>query len=283
MKILTFDIEDWFHILETYHNDNYTHWEKYEKRIHLGTNLILDLLEKYEQKATFFCLGWVAETYPEIIKKISKQGHEIGTHTHYHQLVFSQTRSTFKGDLDRSIQTIEQLTGIKVKYFRAPGFSITQSSLWAFEALINAGIEVDCSVFPTHRAHGGLPGFLKPEPARIQVQGSIIKELPINYYSITGTLPVVFSGGGYFRLLPYKFIKLLTQKSDYLMSYFHPRDFDPDQPILEGLSAIKKFKSYVGLNNTHKKLCNWLEDFEFMEVGTAIKRIDWEKTPIIKI
>jgi hypothetical protein len=109
-----------------------------------------------------------------------------------------------------------------------------------------------------------------------------MKQLPINFSTLIGK-PLIFSGGGYFRLLPYSLIKIWTRQSDYVMSYLHPRDFDPNQPVIKELSMARKFKSYVGLKGTMAKLEQWLNDFDFIDITTAIKKIEWEKVPVVEL
>ncbi|MDP3443870.1 MAG: polysaccharide deacetylase family protein, partial [Ignavibacteria bacterium] len=159
MNILTFDIEEWFHLLDNESTKTIHEWKNYEVRIHENMERIFAILEKTNSKATFFCLGWIAETYPEVIKEIVARGYEIGTHTSMHQLIYEQTPKEFSIDLEHSVKTLEDLTGQKVKYFRAPGFSITENEKWAFEILVEQGIEVDSSIFPAARAHGGFPSY----------------------------------------------------------------------------------------------------------------------------
>jgi polysaccharide deacetylase family protein (PEP-CTERM system associated) len=227
-------------------------------------------------------LGWIAETYPEVIKEIVSSGYEVGTHTHMHQLVYEQTPAEFEKDLEYSIKILEDITGQKVKYFRAPGFSITENEKWAFEILVKNGIEVDCSIFPASRAHGGFQGYNAPAASLIKYNGILLKEFPINYITLASR-PVIYSGGGYFRLFPYRFIEQWTAKSDYVMSYLHPRDFDAEQPVIKELSLYRKFKSYVGLRGASKKLKKWLTDFEFVDIQTAIKLIDWNEVPVVEL
>ena len=146
-------------------------------------------------------------------------------------------------DLEKSIKTLEDITGKKVRSFRAPGFSITTKNLWAFDALHSLGIEIDSSIFPASRAHGGMKKFIVSKPSIIKYNGIKLKEFPINTQNLLG-YPFIFSGGGYFRLFPYRLIKKFTDNSDYIMTYFHPRDFDINQPLIPGLSISRKFNSY---------------------------------------
>ncbi len=199
-----------------------------------------------------------------------------------HQLVYEQQPEEFRTDLEASIRVLEDVSGKKVKYFRAPGFSIREENVWAFEILAKAGIEVDCSIFPAPRAHGGLPSYSAPVPSVLRYKGFELKEFPISYVSIAG-IPLVFSGGGYFRLFPYVFIKKWTSSSTYVMTYLHPRDFDADQPRITGLSRARMFKSYVGINRAIQKLEKWIDDFCFIDLKTAIATIDWKNVPVVDV
>lgn len=282
MNILTFDIEEWFHLLDNDATKSVKEWSNFESRIKLGMDLIFNIIDSTNVKATFFVVGWMAEQYPEIIKEISNRCFEVGSHTHLHQLAYEQNRQTFYNDVERSIKTLEDTTGKKVRSFRAPGFSITDHNKWAFEILHELGIEIDASVFPAGRAHGGLPSYKTSKPSILKYNGIELKEFPINTYNYFGK-PIIFSGGGYFRLLPYNLIKLWTKNSDYVMSYFHPRDFDNEQPVVPGLSLLRRFKSYVGLKKCQPKLEQWLKDFDFVDLETANQMINWDQVPVIKL
>jgi polysaccharide deacetylase family protein (PEP-CTERM system associated) len=282
MRVLTFDIEDWFHLLDNNSTKGPEEWSKYPSRVEGSTEKILDLLAEKQIKATFFCLGWIAIKYPGLIRKIHSAGHEIGSHSHMHQLVYEQTKKEFKEDLDQSIQTLEDIIGEKVSCFRAPGFSIKEENKWAFEVLYEIGIRSDCSVFPAARSHGGYKTITYSSPFRLKCNGVILREFPINTKSVLGQR-FIYSGGGYFRLLPYNMIKRFTEQSNYVMTYFHPRDFDAGQPMLDSLSAFRKIKSYYGLRSSFNKFRNYLDDFSFIDLQTASEVIDWEKTPLISI
>jgi polysaccharide deacetylase family protein (PEP-CTERM system associated) len=282
MKILAFDIEEWFHLLDNESTRTSVQWCKYEKRIHHNIDKILTFLEDGKNSATFFVLGWVAEKYPDVVKKIYDNGYEIGSHSYMHQLVYSQSPHEFREDLNRSIKLLQDITGEKVKYFRAPGFSITEKNLWSFEIIHELGIEIDCSIFPARRAHGGMPLYGHDKPSILKYNGISLRELPMNTYLVFSK-QIVFSGGGYFRLLPYPLIKKWTEQSDYIMSYFHPRDFDPGQPRIKELSLLRKFKSYVGLTGAEHKLKKWLCDFNFVDIRMAEKLIDWDQVRSIRL
>jgi polysaccharide deacetylase family protein (PEP-CTERM system associated) len=282
MNILTFDVEEWFHILDNDSTKTANKWKNYESRIHANMERILVLLDTAKVKATFFCLGWIAETYPEIVREVVKRGYEIGTHTTMHQLIYEQSPKEFSNDVEHSIKTLEDITGQKVKYFRAPGFSIRKDNKWAFEILASLGIEIDSSIFPAPRAHGGFPSYKEPFPSILQYNGIQIKELPISYSFILGKA-VIYSGGGYFRFFPYSLIKRWTEHSSYVMTYFHPRDFDSDQPIIDSLPLMRRFKSYVGLSGALRKCEKLLNNFDFIDISEADKTIDWNTVPLVNI
>jgi peptidoglycan-N-acetylglucosamine deacetylase len=152
---------------------------------------------------------------------------------------------------------------------------------WAFAALAESGIEIDSSVFVSSRAHGGFAGFGSAEPCLIKHQGIVLKEFPVGTGRIIGR-QIVFSGGGYFRLLPYFQIRQMLRQSTYAMTYFHPRDFDADQPRLPGLPWRRVFKSYVGLGSSFEKLKMLLKEFQFIDIKEADTAIDWPGRPVVE-
>lgn len=282
MNVLTFDIEEWYHGSNL--NDLLTEedWLNYPPRIDLFLPKVLDKLDEYQIKATFFCIGWMARTYPDVIKRIRQHGHEIACHTDKHLLVNKMTPESFDRDLKSALDSIQDLTGEKIISFRAPTFSISEDAAWAFQVLAENGIENDCSIFPAPRSFGGFPSFGEAAPALIKYKDCLIKELPISTANILGK-PIVFGGGGYFRLFPYRIIKKLMKKSDYNMTYLHMRDFDPDQYRFKQLPLLQYFKTYYGLNRAYPKFVNMLKDFVWINVKQAINQIDFEKVKTIKL
>ena len=271
MNILTFDIEEWFHCDFISSDKN---WSNYEVRIHENTDFILGVLSNYNRKATFFILGWIAEKYPEIVKKIHAEGHEIGCHSMKHKLVHRMTPNQFREDTNRALNEIEKIVGEKVIMYRAPAFSITKDTTWAFEILNELGITHDASIFPAKHDYGGFPSFGDAKPSIIEINGIFIKEFPMNVHKIINK-PIVFSGGGFFRLLPYNIIRRLTADSDYVMTYFHPRDFDEDQPMLKHLPLIRKFKSYYGLKKSGAKFDKFVSDFKTTSILEVSEKYNW--------
>ena len=282
MNILTFDIEEWFHLLDFDATRTEDEWKRYEVRIHDNVDRILDILDSTNTKATFFIIGWIAKTYPKVVRKIAEK-YQIGSHTMNHQLVWQQSPSEFKEDVTSSIKLLEDITGQKVECFRAPGFSIRESEAWAYEILYEAGIRYDSSVFPAHHAHGGMPSYGKAVPSIIKHNDVEMKEFPISSKKVLSK-PLIFSGGGYFRLFPYPVIRQFAGSSKgYMLSYIHPRDLDAGQPVLEGLPLARRFKSYVGLKGAEQKLRRFLSDYRFTDLATASVSIDWGSVPIVEI
>lgn len=282
MNILTFDVEEWFHLLDFDATRTEAEWGNYEVRIYENVDRILDILERTNTKATFFIIGWVAKTYPDVVKKIAVK-YQIGSHTMNHQLVWQQTPEEFRKDVESSVKLLQDITGQPIECFRAPGFSIRESEPWAFDILADLGIKYDCSIFPAHHAHGGMPSYGAPVPALIKHGDIVMKEFPVTTKTVFGK-KIIFSGGGYFRLMPYPIIKKWSKECDeYLLSYIHPRDLDGGQPMLEGLPLKRKFKSYVGTKGAAEKLRHYLKDFKFTDVKTAAENICWEKVPVVEL
>jgi polysaccharide deacetylase family protein (PEP-CTERM system associated) len=241
-------------------------WDKQELRVHIGVNFILNELDKRNIKATFFILGWIADRCPDLVRRISTLGHEICTHGHSHTPLDLHTPISFEEDLLRSMNSISKITGKKIRGFRAPSFSITDTTLWALDILTKSGIEYDSSIFSTTHPDYGISNF----PTRI-IQLTGLYEVPLCKSSYIG-IKIPVCGGGYFRLLPYWMIKIFLKKSirhENIVTYFHPWEFDPDQPRIN-LPIIKKFRHYIGLRNNQNKFIKFLDDFEFTTIETLI-------------
>jgi len=282
MNILTFDVEEWFHILDHESTKSQKYWSNYEYRLDKNIDDLLKILQKHNQKATFFCLGWLNKKHKHIIKKLDEYGYEIGSHSMYHQLVYNQKVSEFEEDLKESIHSLEDTIGKKITTYRAPGFSVKEENRWFFELLLKYGIKIDCSIFPAKRAHGGFDNFSFSKPSLIKSKEIFLKELPMNTFNIFGK-KFIFTGGGYFRITPLSFLDYHIRYSDYIMTYMHPHDFDKNKPLLSDLSPIRKFKSKVGLKSSMKKLEYLIKNHEFLDIAEADKRIDWDNAPTIDL
>ena len=278
MNILTFDIEDW------YNHDDYSEdfeWDKFEVRLYEGVDKILQALSDSKTKGTFMCLGWVAEKHPSIIKQIVAEDHHIGCHSYQHQLATKFTREEFKQDTYKAKCLIEDVAGCEVNAYRVPSFSITKENKWTFDVLIELGFKYDSSVFPLTHEFGGIPGF-KATPSLIKTSNGVLKEFPISLGKILGR-DIVFSGGCYFRIMPYGIISNLTRKSDYLMSYFHPSDFDPLQPQMPQLSRMRQFKNRVALKGAYTKFVKYIKDFNFINLCETDNLVDWSSSQTVTL
>lgn len=286
--ILTFDIEEWFHLLDFDATRSESQWDSYEVRIYDNVERLLRILDETHSSATFFIVGWIARRYPDLVRRIAER-YQIGSHTMNHQLVWQQSREDFRNDVVSSLHLLEDITGKPVECFRAPGFSIRESELWAFDILYENGIRYDSSIFPAKGSHGGIPGGisnlqrngymlldfreLQKTPSLLNLHPNHIVEFPISSHHVLGK-DLVFNGGGYFRLMPYSLIKRWSEQSaDYLLSYIHPRDLDAGQPMLQGLPLTRRFKSYVGLKTAETKLLRYLHDFQCFDMSTAVNGI----------
>ncbi len=248
MNILTFDIEDWFHTHQNRKSYSGHIWEELPSRVIENTKRILILLEKHELKATFFVLGWVAKYYPSVVKMIYSKGHEIGAHSYWHHNPHFISHSDFEKDLKLCLDTIEDITGQKVIAYRAPGFNLNLKDDWAFDILAEYGIKIDSSVQISK-----MPSKI---PIVVKGNNNTIIEFPL----ITTCFGLPFSGGGYFRALPFNYIKYLFEKRSYNLLYFHPRDFDPENPFTNLFSFFRNLLNRINTGKCENRLEYILEN-----------------------
>ncbi len=259
------DVEDWFHVLEYAGAPAIDQWPLQQSRVEAATLRMLDLLDLYGHRATFFCLGWIAVHHPQVIAEIARRGHEIGSHGHSHALVSSLSRDAFARDLDASLEALHRACGQTVKAFRAPGFSIGDEQTWAFGILASRGIDLDASLFLADRAHGGILLRRERPFELVLAGGQRILEVPIIPLQLAGrSLP--FSGGGYLRVLPQPLLmaafSAFERKGLAVAAYVHPRELDPDQPRLD-LPWRRQWKYYVGLEGTVGKIESLFRAYRF--------------------
>ena len=281
---LSIDLEDWFHFLDLKETTHIEQWQSFEGRVEQMTLPLLSFLDKHGQKATFFVLGWIAERYPDLVLEAARRGHDIACHSYAHALVYKMSPSEFERDLVKALECIEKACGVQARAFRAPGFSINARSLWAFDLLRKHGIEVDSSVFPALRSHGGFP-VAPVRPFFAQTAHGPLLELPISCIEIWGQR-LVFSGGGYFRLCPALFVKRAFARAERLdepvMTYFHPRDFFTNQPQL-AMSAIRRFRANVNLSKSFTKLGVLLQTYNFGTVAEYMAQFEAAALPSISL
>ena len=274
INALSFDIEDWFHLVDIDAVADPNTWPDFPSIVERRTDEILSICDEFGVKATFYFLGWIAERYPQLVRRTVEQGHEIGTHSYWHRKVCDLDPKTFEEDLKLSIRVIEDAGEAPVTSFRAPSFSITPGTEWAFDILLDQGMSYDASLFPVPRENGGYPCPVEPHVYTSAPSGRIIPELPMSLMNI-GPRRVGFSGGGYLRLFPGWLIRrgfnALHRKNLPGVVYLHPRDLAPDSPVVP-MSTSRHFKSYVGLASTAKKLRMLLKRYRFAPCGDVLKQ-----------
>ena len=263
-NIMTVDVEDWFHILEVEGGYQRSDWGSLESRVERNTERLLALFERQRTSATFFIVGWVAWKYPRLVRTIAEAGHEIASHSFWHEVIRRHDRNSLAADLGASRRLLEDLSGTAVRGFRAPGGSITPLEAWAFDVMLEEGYRYDSSLCPGVSSHGGYPS---PHygPHMIKCEGGLLAEIPSSTVSI-GARRVPYAGGGYLRLFPAALIDYCIRGDNRAgrpsTVYVHPREIDPDQPRME-LSALRRFKYYVGLRSTEAKLESMLAKHRF--------------------
>ena len=269
MFVLTFDIEDWFHVLDNEQTRNEEQWLNLPRKVERGVEMILDCLDRQSVRGTFFILGWVAREHPDLVREIARRGHDIGCHSYAHQLVYEQSPAEFEADLARALDEIQACTGEQCISYRAPGFSIKRANTWAFEILDKHGIENDSSLFLGPRAHGGFDGLDCDGPFNLLLPSdNVVAMWPLVGKSVLGR-NVILSGGGYFRLAPYWMLRRLFSASDYQMTYFHPRDFDARVDDVPGVSRFRQWKLSVGSGTALAKLEALLSEYKFVSLPEA--------------
>jgi polysaccharide deacetylase family protein (PEP-CTERM system associated) len=266
--VLTIDFEDWFHSLDPFPEN----WRNYERRVDYGTNKLLEMLSLKNSKATFFVLGDAAVHYPQLIKRIDFAGHEIASHGFSHNFIYEQSAKEFKLDLRHSLDYLSGLTGKKIISYRAPYFSITNKSKWAFDILMEEGIEQDSSVFPVINHRYGISGNIRLP----YMLSNGLWEWPITTYkTFLGNFP--FAGGVYFRFLPVSvskyFILSLLRKKEPVLFYIHPWELDPLQPRLPTATSFLRFRHYYGLAKTFNKLTSAFNCINIITLSEGIKLI----------
>lgn len=273
LNAFTVDVEDYYQVSAFEDRISHDDWHDYPSRVVNNTQRLLDLLDLHETTATFFILGWTARHYPYLVREIHDRGHELGSHSYWHQLIYTQTPKEFRGDLRESLKAIEDASGERVTCYRAPSFSITKRSEWALEILVEEGIEIDSSIYPIHHDRYGMPDSTPEIHLRRTKSGTILEFPPAILQTFFGNLPI--SGGGYFRLYPRRVthtgIKSLHRKRRPYMFYVHPWEIDPHQPRLPSSSRLKTWRHRVNLRSTYSKLEHLLASHEFGTITAAIK------------
>lgn len=272
VNAITVDVEDYFHVSAFDGTIDRRDWDRFETRVCGNTDRLLEIFDRAGVSATFFVLGWVAERFPALVRRIAANGHEVGSHGFDHRLVYAMTPAQFRADLRRSRAALEGAIGQGVRGYRAPSFSITADAQWALDVLIEEGFLYDSSIFPIRHDRYGIPDAPR-HPHTIRRSGGTIWEFPASTVRYAGVnLPV--AGGGYFRLLPYAWTKWGIQRLNAVerqpaIVYLHPWEIDPDQPRV-GAPLVTRLRHYGNLSATYDRLARLLGEFPFGPLHTII-------------
>jgi polysaccharide deacetylase family protein (PEP-CTERM system associated) len=292
MNILTFDIEEWY-IEKKYFGDRSNKYQEYDRYL----KSILEVLDSKSIKATFMCVGELARLFPDVVKTIAERGHEIGCHSNEHVWLTTLNPDQLRKDTKVAITALEDVSGRKVRSYRAPAFSIGENNKYTLEILAENGIEMDSSIFPVARDFGGFSSFKSEEPSIIKYNGIELKEFPICTTKMMGK-SLAYSGGGYFRLFPLSFVKRRMKDSNYVIFYFHIGDvvrlLDTfvSKELYENYFKEKgtlsnrlkrQIKSNLGISTTFNKMCRLIQENEFICLEKAEKMIEWNKAKIVEI
>jgi polysaccharide deacetylase family protein (PEP-CTERM system associated) len=259
---LTIDVEDYFQVSAFAPHIPRSDWPTRECRVERNVDLILAMLDQHETKATFFTLGWIAERYPELIRRIVAEGHELASHGYGHERASEQTAAAFFADINLAKLILEDLAGQEVKGYRAPSFSIGQHNLWAFDCLERAGYRYSSSIYPIRHDHYGMPDA----PRHAHAVGGLLEVPATTMRFLNRNWPA--SGGGYFRLMPYGVSRWMLRRVNHVdqlaaVFYFHPWEIDADQPRIPGISAKTRFRHYVNIHRMEARLNRLLGDFQW--------------------
>jgi polysaccharide deacetylase family protein (PEP-CTERM system associated) len=269
---MTIDVEDYFHVSVFDGVVPRQTWTTLESRVCRNTERLLDIFGEHDLRGTFFVLGWVADRWPDLVKRIAAAGHEVASHGYGHRLVYDQTPKAFRNDVRHAKQLLEDASGKGVQGYRAPSYSIVPQSLWAVDVLIEEGYTYDASIFPIRHDRYGIPVSGR-HPYVVARQCGTILEAPGSTTRL-GPLNLPIAGGGYFRLLPYGWTKwgitrVNRQEKRPAIFYLHPWEIDPDQPRLPA-GVLGRFRHYRNLRETEPRLRQLLRDFAWGTLETVL-------------
>ncbi len=273
VNAMSVDVEDYFQVSAFDRIVSRAAWDTYESRVVRNTDRLLEVFEKAGVHATFFVLGWVAERFPALVRQISAMGHEVASHGYNHQLLYTLTPQQFREDVRSAKTALEDITGHPVRGYRAPSYSIVESSLWALDILVEEGYVYDTSIFPIHHDRYGIPYAPRHAHVLERAPGSLV-ELPPSTVRMGGlNLPI--AGGGYFRLLPYAWTRWGIRRVNEaerqpVVFYLHPWEIDPDQPRFD-VGRTTRLRHYTGLGRTADRLAQLMRDFRFGSVASMLK------------
>jgi polysaccharide deacetylase family protein (PEP-CTERM system associated) len=270
-NVLSVDVEEYFHPTEMQGAAGHEHWASLPSRVEPQTDRVLEMLATRNIFGTFFVLGWVAEHHPNLVRRIAAAGHQLGCHSYFHRLVYNLTPFEFKQDTERAVKAIEDAAGVTPRVYRAPSFSITNRSLWALEVLVGCGFTHDSSIYPIHHDRYGIPGFSRHAQTLSTASGPIM-EVPAATVRLPGDRVAPVAGGGYLRLLPYRYIaagirRINEDENVPACLYFHPWELDPELPrVAAGWTS--RLRTFTGTRGMASKVERLLRDFQFATLAT---------------
>jgi polysaccharide deacetylase family protein (PEP-CTERM system associated) len=268
---LSVDVEDYFQVSALAPHIARSEWDRIPCRVEANVDRLLDLFRETDTRATFFTLGWIAERYPDMVRRIVADGHELASHGYAHLRAHDQSHNEFLSDIVRAKEILEDLAGVAVIGYRAPSFSISAKNLWAFDCILEAGYKYSSSVYPVKHDHYGMPDAPR-FPYRPR---DGLLEIPITTVQAMGrNLPA--GGGGYFRFAPYAISSWAIRRVNHhekrgVIFYFHPWEIDPQQPRVSGIGLKTRFRHYVNLAQMEPRLRRLTNEFKWGRVDAAFQ------------
>lgn len=262
---MTVDVEDYFQVSAFANTIDRASWDRQPCRVERNMDKILAIFDEHGIKATFFTLGWIAERYPALVRRIVEQGHELASHGYGHLRASDQDRAQFADDIGRAKALLEDIGGQAVKGYRAPSFSIGRDNMWALDVLQEAGYRYSSSIYPVKHDHYGVPDA--PRFAYRPNGPDGLLEVPVSTVRF-GDKNYPAGGGGFFRFFPYPLSRWLLrrvnqQDGQAAIFYFHPWELDPEQPRQSGISAKTRFRHYINLHRTEARIKELAADFQW--------------------
>ncbi|VAW90508.1 FIG004655: Polysaccharide deacetylase [hydrothermal vent metagenome] len=261
---MSVDVEDYFQVSAFESVIDRASWDSLECRVERNTRKALALFGEADIKATFFVLGWVADRYPGLVREIVDNGHELASHGYSHSRITTLDKKQFREEVRASKAILEEIGSVNVKGYRAPSYSIVESTLWAHEILAEEGYRYSSSVYPIKHDLYGIPDASR---FRYEIPELGLTEIPVSTIEMYGrNFPC--GGGGYFRLFPYRLSRWAIERVNQgegkpCNFYFHPWELDPDQPRQKKIAVKTRFRHYLNLRRMESRLQHLLKDFSW--------------------
>jgi polysaccharide deacetylase family protein (PEP-CTERM system associated) len=277
LNAITVDVEDYFHVEAFASEVSYEYWDRYTPRVERNVDRVLALFDRYKVRGTFFVLGWVAQRFPRLVRRITALNHEIGCHGFAHRRLHTQTPDQFRADLRDARNRIVDEVQKPIRCYRAPSFSIVRNTLWAFDVLAEEGFDLDSSVFPVRHDLYGIPDSSRFPHWHTTGNGNTVFEFPPStvrrYRNNWGV-----GGGGYLRFAPYRLTRwalrvINEQERQPAMVYFHPWEIDPEQPRIPSRWR-SRLRHYTNLETMEGKIARLLRDFRFTTFSEACQELE---------